>query len=147
VVVKIHFMENISIKISSQQLKMQKCIDFVSDEACGGISVFIGTVRDSTNQKKVTLLSFSSYEPMAIKEMNKIAKKALADFDILKIAIHHAIGDLQIGEIPVIIAVSSAHREAAIKACEFAINTLKQTVPIWKKEHFIGGEVWINAHP
>jgi len=140
-------MENISVKITSKQLEVQKCIDFVSDDACGGIGLFIGTVRDKTHKKKVTLLSFSTYEPMAIKEMDKIAQKAMKNFDILKIAIHHAIGDLQIGDIPVIIAVSSAHRAAAIKACEFAINALKQTVPIWKKEHFIDGEVWVNAHP
>jgi len=140
-------MENISVKITSKQLEVQECIDFVSDDACGGIGLFIGTVRDKTHKKKVTLLSFSTYEPMAIKEMDKIAQKAMKNFDILKIAIHHAIGDLQIGDIPVIIAVSSVHRDAAIKACEFAINTLKQTVPIWKKEHFIDGEVWVNAHP
>jgi len=84
---------------------------------------------------------------MAIKEIQKIANKALADFDILKIAIHHAEGELQIGDIPVIIAVSAPHRKAAFAACQFAIDTLKEKVPIWKKEHFADGEVWVNAHP
>lgn len=84
---------------------------------------------------------------MAIKEIQKIAEQALKKYDILKIAIHHAEGELQIGDIPVIIAVSSAHRGAAFDACEFAIDTLKETVPIWKKEHFEDGEVWVNAHP
>ena len=84
---------------------------------------------------------------MAIKEMQKIADQALERSAIKKIAIHHAEGMLQIGEIPVIITVSSPHRKAAFEACQFAIDTLKETVPIWKKEHFTDGEVWVNAHP
>ena len=79
--------------------------------------------------------------------MQKIADRALIDFDILKIAIHHAEGELKIGDIPVIIAVSSPHRKASFDACQFAIDTLKETVPIWKKEHFFDGEVWVNETP
>ena len=71
----------------------------------------------------------------------------LREYDIKKIAIHHAEGALQIGAIPVIIAVSSAHRQAAFDACQYAIDTLKETVPIWKKEYFDDGDVWVNAHP
>jgi molybdopterin synthase catalytic subunit len=138
---------NTSIKITSEALSLQDCYDFVANNACGGIATFVGTVRNSTQNKKVILLDFSGYKPMAIKEMQKIADAALAKFDIQKIAIHHALGKLQIGEIPVIIAVSSAHRKAAFEACEFAIDTLKETVPIWKKEHFEDGEVWVNSHP
>lgn len=107
----------------------------------------MGTVRNDTKGKEVTQLDFSTYKPMAIKEMQKIAAIALDKFDIKKIAIHHAEGILQIGEIPVIITVSAKHRKAAFLACEFAIDTLKETVPIWKKEHFSDGEVWVNAHP
>ena len=84
---------------------------------------------------------------MAIQEMHKIAELALEKFKIQKIAIHHAEGMLQIGEIPVIITASAKHRKAAFKACEFAIDTLKESVPIWKKEYFEDGEVWVNAHP
>jgi len=84
---------------------------------------------------------------MAVKEMEKIALRAIEEFGIHKIAIHHAIGDLGIGKVPVIIAVSAPHRAAAFKACQFAIDTLKETVPIWKKEFFEDGEVWVNAHP
>ena len=140
-------MQNTSIKITSEKLNLQDCYDFVQDASCGGIALFVGTVRNQTQNKEVTLLDFSTYKPMAIKEMQKIADKALADFDILKIAIHHAKGELQIGDIPVIIAVSSAHRKAAFDACQYAIDTLKETVPIWKKEHFVDGKVWVNAHP
>jgi len=84
---------------------------------------------------------------MAIKEMQKIAEKALEKFPIKKIAIHHAEGMLQIEDVPVIITVSSKHRKAAFDACQYAIDTLKETVPIWKKEYFTDGEVWVNAHP
>ena len=84
---------------------------------------------------------------MAIKEMQKIATIALDTFDIQKIAIHHAEGMLQIGSIPVVISASAKHRKAAFLACEFAIDTLKERVPIWKKEYFSDGEVWVNAHP
>ncbi len=138
---------NIAIKITSNKLNLQDCYDFVQDDSCGGIAFFIGTVRNLTQDKKVTLLDFSTYTPMAIKEMEKIAKQAIEQFSIKKIAIHHAKGKLEIGEIPVIIAVSSPHRKDAFKACQFAIDSLKETVPIWKKEHFTNGEVWVNAHP
>ena len=140
-------MSNSSIKVSTEKLNLQECYNFVQDASCGGIALFVGTVRNATQNKTVTLLDFSTYKPMAIKEIQKITNRALADFDILKIAIHHAEGELQIGDIPVIIAVSSAHRKAAFAACQFAIDTLKETVPIWKKEHFDDGEVWVNAHP
>tara|TARA_R110002073_G_scaffold279026_1_gene442852 strand:+ start:91882 stop:92307 length:426 start_codon:yes stop_codon:yes gene_type:complete len=139
--------ENSSIKITAEKLNLQDCYDFVQDASCGGVALFVGTVRNQTQGKEVTLLDFSTYEAMALKEMQKIATMALADFDILNIAIHHAAGALQISDIPVIIAVSSPHRKAAFAACQFAIDTLKETVPIWKKEHFIDGEVWVNATP
>lgn len=122
-------------------------MNFVEDDFCGGIVNFVGTVRNDTSGKEVKQLDFSSYEPMALKEMQKIADRALVEFDIHKIAIHHAVGLLQIGEVPVIIAVSAKHRKAAFEACEFTIDTLKETVPIWKKEYFTDGEVWVNAHP
>ena len=140
-------MKRTSIKIKSEKLDLQKCYNFVTDDSCGGVSAFIGTVRNDTKGKEVIQLDFSTYKPMAIKEMQKIADLALEKFEIEKIAIHHAEGILQIGDIPVIITTSSKHRKAAFEACKFAIDTLKKTVPIWKKEHFKDGEVWVNAHP
>lgn len=140
-------MHRTSIKITSQKLDLQECYHFVEDETCGGIAAFVGAVRNDTQGKKVHQLDFSTYKPMAIKEMQKIADKALQLFDIYKIAIHHAEGMLQIGDVPVIITASAKHRKAAFLACEFAIDTLKETVPIWKKEYFKDGEVWVNAHP
>ena len=140
-------MKNTFIKITSEKLDLNECYNLVADDACGGISAFVGTVRNDTKGKEVKQLDFSTYKPMAIKEMQKIADDALAKFDIVKIAIHHAEGMLQIGDIPVIITTSSKHRKAAFEACQFAIDTLKETVPIWKKEYFEDGEVWVNAHP
>lgn len=140
-------MKRTSVKISDKKLSLQECYAFVEDDTCGGIVTFIGTVRNDTQGKEVKQLDFSTYKPMALKEMQKIADLALETFDVKKIAIHHAEGLLEIGDIPVIIAVSSKHRKAAFLACEFAIDTLKETVPIWKKEYFTDGEVWVNAHP
>ncbi|MDG1423566.1 MAG: molybdenum cofactor biosynthesis protein MoaE [Flavobacteriaceae bacterium] len=140
-------MSNTSIKITSEKLSLEECYEFVTDDSCGGIVAFVGTVRDRTQSKEVTQLDFSTYKPMAIKEMQHIAEIAIKKFEIKKMAIHHAEGMLQIGDIPVIITVGSPHRKAAFEACEFAIDALKETVPIWKKEYFSDGEVWVNAHP
>ncbi|MDC0177837.1 molybdenum cofactor biosynthesis protein MoaE [Polaribacter sp.] len=140
-------MKRTSIKITSKKLDLQECYNFVEDPACGGIVAFIGTVRNDTQGKEVTQLDFSTYKPMAIKEMQKIADLALEKYEVKKMAIHHAEGILRIGAIPVIISASAKHRKAAFDACEFAIDTLKEIVPIWKKEHFSNGEVWVNAHP
>ncbi|MGB1284567.1 MAG: molybdenum cofactor biosynthesis protein MoaE [Polaribacter sp.] len=140
-------MSNTSIKITSEKLNLDACYNFVADATCGGIATFIGTVRNNTNNKEVIQLDFSTYKPMAIKEMKKIAILTLRKFDIVKIAIHHAEGVLQVGDIPVIITASAKHRKAAFDGCMFAIDMLKKTVPIWKKEYFSDGEVWVNAHP
>jgi molybdopterin synthase catalytic subunit len=113
----------------------------------GGIDIFIGTVRDTTKGKIVLRLEFEAYEPMALKEMEKIAEQAFEKWQVQKLLIHHRTGPLEVGEIPVVIAVSCAHRDAAFEACRYVIDTLKQTVPIWKKEIFEDGEVWVAAHP
>ncbi len=138
---------NTEIKISPTTLNITDCIDWVMSPQAGGIDVFIGTVRDATKGKQVLRLEFESYEAMAIKEMEKIAQQAFNKWPVQKISIHHRTGVLQIGEVPVIIAVAAAHRDAAFDACRYIIDTLKQTVPIWKKEFFEDGEVWVAAHP
>jgi molybdopterin synthase catalytic subunit len=137
----------IYIKLTSEILNVQSCIDRVMSPESGGIDVFIGTVRSATKGKKVVQLEFEAYEPMALKEINKIAEEVLNKWPVHKMLIYHRTGILQIGEIPVIIAVSAAHRDAAFDACRYAIDTLKQTVPIWKKEVFEDGAVWVAAHP
>ena len=137
----------IDIQLETNPLVPQIAIDYVTNEAAGGIAVFIGTVRNQTKNKNVLKLDFEAYKPMAISEMRKIAERAAEKWPIQKIAIHHRIGSLAIKEVAVVIAVSTPHRKAAFEACEFAIDTLKETVPIWKKEFFEDGEVWVAAHP
>ena len=128
-------------------LSISACETVVETPDAGGAVVFIGTVRNKTQAKTVIRLEFEAYAPMAIREMQKIAEQAIDTFKVLKIAIHHRVGVLDIGEIAVVIAVSSPHRGAAFEACAYCIDTLKQTVPIWKKEIFEDGEVWVAAHP
>ena len=135
------------IKILSEPLNMPACIEWVMLPESGGIDVFIGTVRNATKGKAVLRLEFEAYEKMALAEMEKIAAQTIEKWPVQKLLIHHRTGILNVGEIPVIIAVSAAHRDAAFEACRYVIDTLKQTVPIWKKEVFEDGEVWVAAHP
>lgn len=137
----------IDLKITGQQLDVAQSVNWVMLPEAGGINIFLGTVRDETKGKKVIRLEFEAYEKMALSEMKKIADQMMERWPLHRVLIHHRTGVLKVGEIPVIIAVSSAHREAAFQACRFAIDTLKQTVPIWKKEVFENGEEWVAAHP
>ena len=137
----------VEILLTNSPLDTSRCIGFVSNDASGGIDVFIGTVRNATKGKPVLWLEFEAYEPMAIAEMQKIAQQAIELFSVQRIALHHRTGTLQIGDAAVVIAVSAPHRAAAFDACRFCIDTLKETVPIWKKEIFEDGEVWVAAHP
>ncbi len=136
-----------NIKILPSTLSIQECSDWVMSADCGGIDIFVGTVRNATKGKTVVRLEFEAYETMALREMEKIAAQAFDKWPVQKILIHHRTGVLQIGEIPVIIAVAAAHRGAAFDACRYIIDTLKETVPIWKKEFFEDGAVWVAAHP
>lgn len=137
----------LDIKLTESPLDVMACANFVSSDDAGGIDVFIGTVRNATKGKPVLRLEFEAYEPMALAEMLKIAEQAKEKFGAKKIALHHRIGTLQIREAAVVIAVSAPHRAAAFDACRYCIDTLKETVPIWKKEIFEDGEVWVAAHP
>jgi len=137
----------IDIQIKNSPLDVQSCIDYTNHRNAGGTAVFVGTVREFTKEKKVVRLEFESFEPMAIKEMTKIAEQAQEKWSTLAISIHHRVGVLDIGEIAVIISVATPHRKAAFEACAYAIDTLKETVPIWKKEFFEDGAVWVAAHP
>jgi molybdopterin synthase catalytic subunit len=135
------------IKISTEPIDIQSCINWVMSPESGGIDIFIGTVRNATKGKSVMRLEFEAYEKMALAETEKIAQQAGEKWPVQKLLIHHRVGFLQVGEVPVLIAVSAAHRDDAFEACHYVIDTLKQTVPIWKKEIFEDGEVWVAAHP
>ena len=122
----------------------------VADPAAGAIVSFVGATRRDNAGRVVIRLEYEAYEPMALSEMRKLAAEAGARWKIVRIAIAHRIGVVEIGETSVAIAVSAAHRGEAFEACRFAIDRLKEIVPIWKKEHFEGGEVWIGcqtSHP
>ena len=136
-----------NIIISTEALDVQDGLAWVTAPECGAINVFIGTVRKETKGKKVVKLEFEAYEKMALREMQTIAEDVLRKWPVYKILIHHRIGVLKVTEVPVLIAVSAAHRDAAFESCRYAIDTLKQTVPIWKKEFFEDGESWVAAHP
>lgn len=138
---------NIDLKISSEALVVQSCIDWAKSAESGGVDVFIGMVRNNTKGRKVLRLEFETYESMALNEMKKIANDSMLKWPVNKILMHHRIGVLVPGDIPVVIVVAAAHRAAAFEACRYAIDTFKQTVPIWKKEVFEDGEQWVAAHP
>ena len=140
-------MKMIDIQIKKEALSVEECNDLVASGPTGGTAIFVGTVRNSTKGKAVLRLEFEAYEPMAISEMRKIAVFAKEKWNADKIVIHHRTGILQIKEIAVIIAVATPHRKAAFEACQYCIDTLKETVPIWKREIFEDGEVWVAAHP
>lgn len=140
-------MKNTDIQISATPLDPQSCIDFVDDPKTGATNLFIGRVRNHSKGKTVLHLEFEAYEKMALAEMQKIAVLAKEKWPVQKISFHHRTGTCPIGDIAVIIALSTPHRKAGFEACEFCIDTLKQTVPIWKKEIFEDGEEWVSATP
>jgi molybdopterin synthase catalytic subunit len=113
----------------------------------GAVVVFEGVVRNQTRGRKTLFLDYESYETMALEQMDSLAVQALEQFKIRDVAIVHRLGRLEIGETSVLIAVASAHRAAAFDACRWIIDTLKRTVPIWKKEHFEDGAVWADGEP
>lgn len=135
------------IKILNEPLNAAACIAAVADDECGGTSVFMGTVRSKTDEKKVIRLEYECYSSMALKEMKKITEDAMRSWDVRNMIIHHRTGILYVGDIAVIIAVNAPHRNAAFNACSYAIDTLKKTVPVWKKEVFKDGEEWVSAYP
>ena len=140
-------MPQLDIPSLETQLEVERCRAFVNHPGAGGQVVFIGTVRNQTHGKPVIRLEFEAFEPMAIKEIEKIAHGITDKWNAISICIHHRVGILEIGDIAVVIAISTPHRDKAFKACQYAIDTLKETVPIWKKEIFENGEVWVAAHP
>lgn len=119
----------------------------LSDAQSGGICVFVGTVREFTQGEEVVSLEFETYKKMALKEMDKIAEDAVKKWGLNKVIIRHAVGLKKVEAPVVVVGASSAHRDACFEACRYLIDTLKETVPIWKKEMFENKTVWVSAHP
>jgi molybdopterin synthase catalytic subunit len=113
----------------------------------GAVVVFDGIVRDNTRGRKTLYLNYEAYEEMALDQMQKLAREAGERFAIDRVGVVHRLGRLEIGESSIVIVVTSAHRAAAFDACRWLIDTLKRTVPVWKKEHFTDGAVWKDGEP
>jgi molybdopterin synthase catalytic subunit len=137
-------------RVTDKPIDLNELVRYVTDPEAGAIVPFIGTTRNNNEGRKVIALDYEAYPGMAEKELARIGADAAKNWPICKMAIVHRLGPVQIGEASVVIVVSSAHRDAAFAASRFAIEEIKKTVPIWKKEVFEGGEVWIgtqSGHP
>ena len=130
--------------LSDTPLSLDAAVRAVADDAAGAIATFTGTVRQRSRGRDVIRLEYEAYEGMAEQTMAELAAELKARYDLCEIAIHHRTGPVEIGEPSVVIAVSAPHRADALAACRDAIDTLKQTVPLWKKELYEGGEEWIG---
>jgi molybdopterin synthase catalytic subunit len=130
--------------VQTEPLDLLAVVEQVRSPAAGAIATFVGTTREHSRGRTVTHLEYDAYPEMAEREMARIADRVRARHDVLEVAIAHRVGHVPLGEASVVIAVSAAHRGAAMDACRDAIDTLKQTVPVWKKEVFEGGEEWIG---
>jgi len=126
-------------------LAAQEIVESLKAPEDGAVVVFDGFVRNSFKGQRTLYLEYEAYEPMAYAKMREIGAQVREKFAIRRLAIVHRLGRLEIGETSVLIAVSAAHRAAAFDACRYAIDTLKSTVPIWKKEYFAGGAVWAEG--
>jgi molybdopterin synthase catalytic subunit len=135
------------IKITEKPIDIQKVIDTVSSLGAGAVNVFVGTVRNNAHGKNVLWLEYEAYESMAVSEIRKIIDEASHRWPLLGWGVSHRIGTLKPGEVSVVVAVSSPHRQQAFEACQFIIDTLKEKAPIFKKEIFEDGEEWVSARP
>jgi len=132
-------------RVTDKPIDLKELVDYVGNPQAGAIATFIGTTRNNNEGRKVIALDYDGYSEMAEKELARIGEDAKTKWPICRMAIVHRLGPVQITEASVIIAVSAGHRDAAFAACRFAIEEIKKTVPIWKKEMYEGGEVWIGT--
>jgi molybdopterin synthase catalytic subunit len=135
------------ITLSETPLDVQQIIQAATRLQAGAVNAFIGTVRDNAKGKQVLRLEYEAYESMAVAEIQKIVDAAATKWPLQAYAISHRVGVLRPGEVAVVVAVSTPHRADSFAACQYIIDTLKETVPIWKKEVLEDGEEWISAHP
>jgi molybdopterin synthase catalytic subunit len=134
------------ITVSETPLSVDDVLAIVRDDAFGGVVVFLGTVRSRSRGKRIVHLEYEAYAEMAEAKMREISERLVREHGPLRIAMHHRVGDLAIGDIAVVVAAAAPHRDAAFTAARAAIDELKSIVPIWKKEHAEDGAVWIEEH-
>jgi molybdopterin synthase catalytic subunit len=133
-----------AISLSAEPIDVAAVIAAAADERAGAIATFIGTTRIQSRGRTVLYLDYEAYEGMAKREIARIADGLAERYDLCRIAVAHRVGRVEIGETSVAIAISAPHRADALDACKEAIDTLKETVPLWKKEVYEGGEEWIG---
>ena len=133
-----------AFRVTDQPLSFDTVVDEVADESAGAIASFVGTVRRESRGRTVLYLEYEAYAEMAEDVMAQIASSLQQRYDLVGVAMHHRVGRVEIGDASVVIAVSAAHRQDALAACKDAIDVLKETVPLWKKEVYESGEEWIG---
>jgi molybdopterin converting factor subunit 1 len=133
--------------IVRQAIDTQQTLTAIKRPEDGAAVVFEGVVRNQTRGRGTLYLEYEAYEEMALQQMESLAKQSLGQFRIRDVALIHRLGHIEIGETSVLIVIASAHRAAAFEACRWLIDTLKRTVPIWKKEYFEDGAVWADGEP
>jgi molybdopterin synthase catalytic subunit len=132
------------VSVTDRPLSVDAALAFVGDPGAGGTCVFVGTVRDSSDEGSVTGLSYEAWDDLAVERLTEIARELLATWPLRKVALLHRTGDLTVGEASVVVAVSAGHRAEAFEACRRGIERLKEDVPIWKKEGLESGEAhWV----
>jgi molybdopterin synthase catalytic subunit len=136
-----------NVKLCMDNIDPAECREKIASILNGGECQFIGTVRGKKGCSKVRHLFFEAYKPMAINELIKIVETAKEKFAISDLLIYHRLGIVEPGGFAVVIIAAAPHRDASFAACRFAIDSLKQTVPIWKKEVMEDGEEWVSSHP
>ena len=134
------------IEITNRVLDYNEICSIVEHHSSGAVVTFFGVTRKSNNNRNVLYLEYEAYQPMADKMLSRVACEAERKWPIEKLSIIHRIGRIEVREISLIVAVTSSHRKEALAACEYAIDRIKTIVPIWKKEFFEGGEVWVESH-
>ena len=133
-----------AFRVTEERLSLEAVVEEVADESAGAVATFLGTVRRESRGRTVLYLEYEAYAEMAEDVMAQIAAELEQRYELWAVAIHHRVGRVEIGEASVAIAVSAPHRHDALAACKDAIDTLKQTVPLWKKEVYEGGEEWLG---
>ena len=133
------------ILITDEPLDPDAMTSLVFRKSNGAVVTFLGVTRDATAARRVLHLEYEAYRPMADKKLAEIAREVSGAWPIEDVAIAHRVGRLEIGDVSLVVAVASPHRKDAFAASQYAVDRIKQTVPIWKKEFFEGGEVWVES--
>lgn len=131
-------------RIVEADIDTQTLLEQVADPAAGGTALFLGTTRNENEGRVVERLEYEAYEAMAVEEMRRIGEAIGRQWQVVAVSMVHRVGVVPVGQVSVAVAVSAAHREEAFAACRYGIDTLKATVPIWKKEYYRGGEHWVG---